>query len=298
MKSLLNICFYLSLTVPAWTQVEFAPAGAVWDFHYITWMQDTGSLRLTYSGDTTILGKACKRLCINNSMYGFPPDACNAFGVEYLYVTQSDDSVLLYKSPANPPFRYAFKLNYHLGEATAFPEFTYADFEVTQTDSFMIGSQKIHCYKVKHPSAPFSTFATTIYDVFGPALGFFSSWSGIETDGTSYFLRSYKDNSISLTFITDSLCAETVHVNSIFAQTPKLSLSPNPVQDFLSLAYSGYQPEHSVKVIIYDAWSHPVHQENLSSLQKTILVNNLPPGVYFVAVQMDATLVQQKFIKY
>ncbi len=298
MKLLLNICFYLSLAVPAWSQVEFAPAGAVWDFHYITWMQDTGSLRLTYSGDTTILGKACKRLCINNSMYGFPPDACSAFAVEYLYITQSNDSVFLYKSPANPPFRYAFKLNYLLGEATAFPEFTYADFEVTQKDSFMIGNQQIHCYKVKHASAPFSTFATTIYDIFGPALGFFSSWSGIDTDGTSYFLRSYKDNSIPLTFITDSLCAETVHVNPIFTKPPSLSLSPNPVQDFLTLEYSGYLPEHTVKVNIYDALSHPVLQDNLGSLQKTIEVSNLPPGIYFVAVQLGATLVQQKFIKY
>ncbi len=90
-----------------------------------------------------------------------------------------------------------------------------------------------------------------------------------------------------------------VNVTDIDAASENLQLSPNPVSDFVSVNYSG-KSTASLKLEIKNALGQTVRSyliNNTPSFGKTISVNDLPAGIYFVRILTDKQTLEQKFIK-
>lgn len=293
------------LVLPFWasstcSQTVFAPAGATWEYHYIEgWTLDTGTLRVAYVGDTILYGKNCKRLCATKQPNPFFPANCPDSGELQFFLVQSNDSVLI--SSGFSPFLYSFKLNYIVGDTVAFPLlYGLRKFAVIKVDTLHLNNQSVRRFNLYHklPATPEGSLATNVYDLFGPELGFFSSWWGIAVDGDSYFLCSYKDDGFPKIYLSGVHCTGMVGLDPSVENSRKLVLSPNPTADFLQLDFAGPEIASPLEVDMYNALGRLVLRDNVPAMQGTIDLRQLQSGLYWVVVHAEGLAFRQKIVKY
>ncbi len=90
-----------------------------------------------------------------------------------------------------------------------------------------------------------------------------------------------------------------VDVNDMVDAQHSLQLSPNPVSDFVSVNYSSKNVA-PISLEIKNALGQTVRSfsiNNTSSFSKTISVDDLPAGIYFVRVFTEKETMEQRFIK-
>lgn len=291
----LSLCLCLFASA-LFAQIEFAPAGAAWSYHYTeAWTSDTGTLRIAYAGDTILEGRPCKKFCATKRSEILAPSPCD-WPFAYLFTAQSNDSVFL---SYGSNFLFSFKVKYNLGDSTQFPLlYSGRVFKVTEVSTVMYGNEAVNRYKLEHNSPIGGGLTTYIYDRFGPELTFFSNWWGISADWDDYSLCSYRDDTFPEVLFSGVGCSNIVSTHFPDSEHSGMALFPSPTEAFLQASFEDQQPSGMAQFTLFDSQGRLVRSGTVSGSRPVWDVHSLPSGVYLMAVQVDGQAFRQKFVKY
>jgi len=84
--------------------------------------------------------------------------------------------------------------------------------------------------------------------------------------------------------------------SSVYTSSFDYYISPNPANDIIVLSFT---EKLQASLFIYDGVGNEVIAKNLKNeSSKTIPLNNLNAGIYFISVKTDTKTVIKRFIKY
>ncbi|MCB9285395.1 MAG: T9SS type A sorting domain-containing protein [Lewinellaceae bacterium] len=140
-------------------------------------------------------------------------------------------------------------------------------------------------------------FHSSIPDPFSPPGGGFIDIGG---DGDLDLINSgYKKGVQYYNYIgKDCDCIEGLKEQDVDAN---ITLSPNPAQDMLQLTIDSEIPLKNTSLEIFDPMGNKVYTDNLATwtgaTSKTIDISQLPPGFYFLKIDLGEEVWAQKFVK-
>lgn len=296
MKNSYFLFALLFLSATAFSQVEFAPAGAEWYYKnasgYTTkeFSYDAFSY-LQYTGDAVFDGLTCKRICAmayRSPIEGQPSCDLNA-AVHFIY--QRADSIFEYMPGTDPRSRFLFRNNYNVGDIV------YDSYGLTlrveSVDTLAFNGQTVRRFLVSDGMLP----PIACYDLFGPENGLFNyqPWLGrFIVDGGTVALRCYQDASFARVNLSNEAC-DSVLVSA----TPhiEVALLPNPVREELIIQINAFPWTADLRVAIYDAAGRFILEDRLNTSPAKIPVAHLSNGVYMCVFQDGNSIFHQKFVK-
>ena len=290
MKRIISLALFLSFTILALGQSEFAPAGASWHYRFLGGWVGPGTSHARYTGDTVMAGLPCKII----ESY-VTPDNAPSFTTQ-TYVHQSGDS--LYYVSENGQFSsklFLFKNNMALGETVQF-EYLFDPqvvFTVVEKDTvFFQGGSQVLRYQL----ATVDALVVEIFDRFGPRFGFFDHWLSTPWDGNEYFLRCYEDDNFPLINISAEACGPSTSLNELPGSDQVLHVYPNPAQDVLVIELPANSGAVST-LVLFNAMGKIVLEEKIGAPTASIQIAHLPCGLYTGLVKTNDRLFPLKFVK-
>lgn len=138
---------------------------------------------------------------------------------------------------------------------------------------------------------------TTVYQILNPLAVTDKPVRAIATDvNTVYFGGAFLTNKYTDTLNhIASLQLDPTSIKNVSNSTINVSVFPNPVSESLSI--QSLENSELSKLEIYDATGRNVHEQNLTSKQKSISVANLPSGIYSAKILANNKWHTTKFVK-
>jgi hypothetical protein len=273
-------------------QTEFAPLGATWYYDYswgFPWILNYAKAQVVEV--VTIQGKVCKRI-VSHDHSGGEGWGCSFYAPE-LFLHEENGKVYSFHSGG---FYLMYDFNAGPGESWVIhnPPLCWQDSMVVVVDSISFVTVNGHMLKVQHVSNPgvepggLLQWGSTIVENIGNT-GFLTPQFG-PCDPWVFGLRCFSTDSLDLHFV-DYPCDS---VKSFIAtREPVLqgrSFLPNPVA--VGGTVSIKTPFEMDKVSIFSAagiWMATIN----TGQDKTMVVPNLPSGLYFVRMYHENQWVGQ-----
>ncbi len=288
MKNALLAFALLLIASSSFAQTEFAPAGATWSYTFQTyWTNFNGFLVLKYEKDTLIGDNNCKKLkgsILDSSLVKVDNHD--------VFIRQSADSIFLIWDSSNSGY-YSFKNKFELNETVNFPMLWNYPLTVSAIETLDFGGQMTQRNTLEADGNFFEQ--TSIYELFGPELGFFQSWWGVAVDGWSYQLLCYKDDAFPLAEVGNGPCFGLTAIEEEIASSAKLVAYPNPTSHTITLDFKGKNTA-SMNVLVFDLTGKMVVQSPLSA-KRQLDVSSLPSGIYIGIATADGQTMPFKFVK-
>lgn len=287
----------LFLVKPAFSQVEFAPAGAEWYYKSTSGYTSeifayNGFSYLQYTGDTMIDGLTCKKICdrLYRVQNGQQPSCGQNSIVHFMY--QRADSIFEYAPGSSLRNRFLFRNNYKVGDVV----FALGgdDLIVQSIDTLEFNGRTVRRFMINSSASPLFPTAAC-YDLFGPKNGLFSydMW-GLTVDGGIVDLRCYQDASFPQANVSNENCDAVLNQS-----TPhiRVELLPNPVHAELVMNVTAFPWTDDMRFTIYDASGRFIMEDRLEETRTKVPVAHLSNGIYLCVFRDGNSIFHQKFVK-
>lgn len=319
MKKITLILLLLISACGLKAQIEFAPVGAKWYYDY-NYFWTSGYVLIESVSDTIIDGFACRKLAKSRNYYNSTTKEVKQFVLGYEYMTQIDDSVMIYRYGK---LRKLYDLNAKIGDTLIFPG---SEREPVQDSSLMyghtvvvgkgtveLGGQTLRYidlnirYEGEDSPWQFSCYAdynndycksVRICEKIGNISGYLLPEICYETDADEGgALRCYSDDIMSVSF-SDKECdymPSGVGIDETAASD--VNIFPNPANDNITISLAGSY--NSIE--IYDSFGRKVMsrqvEETTSQQVIDVDISNYPSGLYLVIVKNDNERYYKRIVK-
>ena len=271
---------------------EFAPFGAKWTFQTGGFIPDVCPLNniIEVIGDTIIQGKSCRIVQKAVSTCDLLPHINYVYnqGLKvYLFDIDKEAFHLIYDFGASEGESYQVLL----------PDFvledSYHEVKVLETATINIDGTDYPAQFVEvsfhHDQGEDIVGLDTIVQPFGSLSSLFMQEAFLCDDCRDFDLRCYSDNNISVQFVSSE---EECLLSSVdYTFLDNISISPNPVQDILTIRGLKKQTNYS----LYSSQGVFIQKGTLRANQE-LSVEFLPDGLYIIS--FDNMARNFKFVKY
>ena len=292
MKNLL-IIFFLSFSFQAFSQVEFAPAGAEWYYSVVgvtslvpPLTQYNLPLNHKYDRDTLINGIEAK-VILNTYL--------NSESDEYI-LAQSGDSILIWRSPQ---FYLLYDFGAEIGETIqtqpTFFDNTY-NLTLQAKDTIHINGQNLVNFTFYEPSLQRTLLVNNKFGTINNFLVY-----NFHADGDTSRLRCYTDSNFELTQFGEMAC-DSVYTNVVtawgdnFGNNLDLHIYPNPTTRGIKIVLPT-NGVHQKRIKILNLQGEVVMKIISQDEQPELEVEGLSPGFYSIELFSNDNRYIGKFIK-
>ena len=299
---------------------DFAPVGAKWYYDYDQFWT-SGYLLIESVSDTVIDGFACKKLAKSKKHYNYVTEEVKQFVFGYEYMTQIDDSVMIYRYGK---LRKLYDLNAEIGDTLTFPG---SEHEPVQDSSLMYGrtvvvgkgtvefdGQTLRYIDLKNyrnwEESPWQFTAYVDYgndyymsaricEKIGNISGYLLPEICYEADATESWgaLRCYSDDAMSVSFSDEECDYVPSDVGIDETTASSINIYPNPANDNVTISLTGSY--NSIE--IYDSFGRMMmsQQVNTTTSQQVIDVDisSYTSGLYLVVIKSDDERHYKRIVK-
>lgn len=307
MEKYLLLTLTLFLSIPSFTQVEWAPAGA--KYYYTYWWDDgysynTDVIEVEVIGDTLIQGKNCRIFRQNSGIIGWN---WGCAGSQYMY---EEDGKAYFYHDASQSFSLLYDFTKAAGESwkvplcgnefcNEFDSLTVAADSVTYTELNGLQIKTQHVRLSLGPNGPDLGNSKVYENIGGATRMYFVEGICVTAEAGILNLRCFESPDAGIFNFAGEVCDRINAVQEIAPGDIPLLVYPNPAADVLNFRLPGLQNLQGCVFRIVNAKGKLVEsfRINQSEARYAQALSNWPPGLYFVQCMSNGkTIASGRFI--
>ena len=280
------------------SQVVFAPKGAEWNYNF--WQSwgtpDFNVEKIAYLRDS-VIGSDTVRILKSKRVF----KECDNRSILTLIKQKSD--TIYFKNASTQQWEILYNMAALPGEkwktTLLLTNNTLKQYTVTVLS---IGSVTVNGFTLKKQHVRYVNYSNNLVDSnecditerFGCSMfmyNYLNQYEGFCDADAFWRFLCYKDSIFPQTQFTPYPCDYTSGIEELGADS-KITLSPNPASDIINLVI--HEAGEFTKLEIINNMGQIIKEESLSANKKTIVVSDLPEGIYSISLIKPGSLIEKK----